>query len=429
LFFSSASEVENLFTLEKIKSAYDYLCENSEIKNKIKSDYFLTCLLNSDFWKKLQTISNDSIKKNKRINKKTAIVFNVHMSTFGGGERSSLAYALALKNLGFDTKMVVTSPTPSANISKFFGSDLSTVPVEFYPLKDFNQLSKLNPDIFVNHSFGSFTKNQGKVGIYSVMFPFPMGFVENTNLNTYNLFLSNSSFTKKYTDYMWKIDDEKSCVLHPPIQDSYVRLAKDFLKNKVKKQKSFITVGRFFPDNHCKNQHIMVEEFIKARYEYKELCNWDFHIVGNINDESYYLKCVEIAKNQPGIYFHKNISNTELSELLKKSCFYVHATGLNNQGPHQCEHFGLSIIEAMAHGCVPIVYGYGGVFDILNVAKGMGFSYSSSIELRNTMISAVNLWENKTKLSVSQELCLSSVDLVSQESFTKELNFLLLSLL
>ena len=432
LFFNSTSEVKNLFSLEKLKSAYDYLCANNKAKDKSRSDYFLTSLVNSDFWKNLQNLNNNnssSLKKNKRA-KKTAIVFNAYMSTFGGGERSSLAYALALKNLGFDTKMVVPSPISSASISKVFGSDLSTIPIEFYPLKDYNQLAKLNPDIFVNHTFGSFIKNQGKFGIYTVMFPFPMGFVENTMLNTYNLFLNISGFTKKYTDYLWKIEDAKSFVLHPPIQDSYVRLAKGFLKNKIKKQKSFITVGRFFPDNHCKNQHIMIEEFINARNLSKEMYNWDFHIVGNVNDEPYYLKCVELAKNQPRIFFHKNVSNTELSEMLKKSCFYVHASGLNNKGPQECEHFGLSILEAMAHGCIPIVYNDGGIFDILNVSKGMGFSYSSSVELRDSMISAVNvLWENKTRLSSGQELCLSSVDLVSQESFTKELNSLLLYLL
>ena len=44
-----------------------------------------------------------------------------------------------------------------------------------------------------------------------------------------------------------------------------------------------------------------------------------------------------------------------------------------------CEAFGMSIVEAMAAGCVPVVPGYGGPwFDILDRRQGeYGYSYDS----------------------------------------------------
>ena len=42
-----------------------------------------------------------------------AVVYDDYMSTLGGGERSALAYAKALSDLGFTTQLISTLPLPS----------------------------------------------------------------------------------------------------------------------------------------------------------------------------------------------------------------------------------------------------------------------------------------------------------------------------
>lgn len=416
------SEQKSL-SLEDIKLAYDYLKNNIKLKMRLSTDYFLRCLINSDFWDMLSEKKN----KDQSLDKKV-IILNEYMGTFGGGERSTLAYALAFKTLGFSAKILSTIPISSEKIVECFGVDFSEIPIEYYPCKSFSKIiSELKPDIFVNHSYANHVENPGRKGIYVLMFPCFNNTL--TNMKTYDLILSISGFTKQHVDMVLPLNKEKNFILHPPIQNAYVNMATDLLKTNIKKNKSFVSVGRFFRDNHCKNHKIIIEEFINATKEEKEFNNWELHLIGNVNDKEYFEECLIEAKGQPNIHFHTNLSNQELSNILYSSCFYVHAGGLKSKGPEHCEHFGLSIIEAMAHGCIPIVFNRGGIFDILDISKEMGFSYSSPLELKKCMIYAATiLWVDKIKLSCSQKLCLSSIHLVSQESFTKKLNLLLLTL-
>jgi len=70
----------------------------------------------------------------------------------------------------------------------------------------------------------------------------------------------------------------------------------------------------------------------------------------------------------------QNVPFKELLEVLAKAKVYLHIM------PH--DHFGISVVEAMASGCVPIVHRSGGPWtDILDGQQGMyGFSYSTASE-------------------------------------------------
>jgi glycosyltransferase involved in cell wall biosynthesis len=68
-----------------------------------------------------------------------------------------------------------------------------------------------------------------------------------------------------------------------------------------------------------------------------------------------------------------NASFEELHSLRLKSKVYLHAM------PY--EHFGISIVEAMALGCVPVVHRSGGPwYDILERREIYGYAYSSVTE-------------------------------------------------
>jgi glycosyltransferase involved in cell wall biosynthesis len=90
-----------------------------------------------------------------------------------------------------------------------------------------------------------------------------------------------------------------------------------------------------------------------------------------------------------------NISRSALINLLASAKVYLHVM--------PSDHFGISIIEAMAAGCVPIVHNSGGPwFDILAQRQGeAGFSYSTIEEaarLINTVTADTSRWK---KLSLA----------------------------
>jgi glycosyltransferase involved in cell wall biosynthesis len=72
-----------------------------------------------------------------------------------------------------------------------------------------------------------------------------------------------------------------------------------------------------------------------------------------------------------------------LRALLDESFGYVHATGAfipEPDQPERCEHFGLSVLEAMARGCIPLVYARGGILEVLAPGRS-GLVYRSAREL------------------------------------------------
>ena len=194
-----------------------------------------------------------------------AIVYDEYLDTLGGGERSALAYALALQKLDFQVEIVSGRPLPNQHvIAEIFGEEFSAIPMRQVSTDNlFQYLADCEPTVFVNHTFQSFTRNPAKIGIYSQMFPVvpirkeshPK---ETQALSTYNCMLCNSSFTRTYTIGMWDFPADKSEVLIPPIGSRHVETALRVGSNMPQKIKQFVNVGRFNPGTHNKNQKIII---------------------------------------------------------------------------------------------------------------------------------------------------------------------------
>ncbi|MDG6934178.1 MAG: glycosyltransferase, partial [Nitrososphaerota archaeon] len=82
----------------------------------------------------------------------------------------------------------------------------------------------------------------------------------------------------------------------------------------------------------------------------------------------------EVIKDIQGIIIFPNLGYSDLKELYSTSKVYLHTK-------HN-EHFGISIVEAMAHGCVPVVHKSGGPWiDILDQKQGeYGYAYETAEE-------------------------------------------------
>ena len=131
-------------------------------------------------------------------------------------------------------------------------------------------------------------------------------------------------------------------------------------------------------------------------------------LIGSVHEGAehakYFENCQDEARNYP-IFFHTDVPFVELMTRLSEAKIYWHATGLDqneDKEPILFEHFGITTVEAMASGCVPVVIKAGGQKEI--VTKDSGFLWSSRRELtEQTMHLITNPDELATYSTGAQE--------------------------
>ena len=97
-----------------------------------------------------------------------------------------------------------------------------------------------------------------------------------------------------------------------------------------------------------------------------------------------YLAGVRAAAEGYPITIHADLPFDALLRLYQASALYWHASGAGeaeNAAPEKLEHFGLTTVEAMAAGCVPVVIGQGGQPEIVEDGQS-GFLWQSVDELK-----------------------------------------------
>jgi glycosyltransferase involved in cell wall biosynthesis len=96
---------------------------------------------------------------------------------------------------------------------------------------------------------------------------------------------------------------------------------------------------------------------------------WELHLVGGCSPEDRgYLEDVRRAAEGAAVALHVDASGAELDALYRRASVYWHATGLGedlDQDPVRAEHFGITTVEAMSAGAVPVVIDAGGQPEIV----------------------------------------------------------------
>ncbi len=167
--------------------------------------------------------------------------------------------------------------------------------------------------------------------------------------------MANSSFTAGWVDRWWGRD---ATVLEPPVQ----------LRRPGPKEPVILSVGRFFAAGrgHAKKQIEMVEAFRRLGTAAE---GWELHLAGGCSPEDHsYLQAVRVAAAGLPVHLHVDLSGAELDALYARASFYWHATGLDEDldaDPVRAEHFGITTVEAMSAGAVPIVIDAGGQPEIV----------------------------------------------------------------
>lgn len=197
-------------------------------------------------------------------------------------------------------------------------------------------------------------------------------------LKFWNLIIYNSKFTKENSEKNWDIS---SRVIYPPVNVEKFK--------PLKKSNYILSVGRFFGYLKDKKHEVLIKTFIDL-YKQNKIKDWSLHLVGSESkgDEEYLDQLKNLAKGYP-VYFYPNLNYEKLIDLYGKSKIYWHASGYKEDDPTKMEHFGISTVEAMAGGSVPVVIGKGGQVEIVE-SGNCGFLWESLEELKDLTLKLIN---------------------------------------
>ena len=220
----------------------------------------------------------------------------------------------------------------------------------------------------------------------------------------------NSNFTKYFIDKKLKV---KSLVLYPPVQIKN--------RNNIKKENIILHVGRFYEDStgaNYKKQDVMIDAFRKMADA--GLKNWKLVMVIGVKDKDKE-KSSKFQQNAKGysIEIIENPPDEILWANYAKAKIYWHATGFGEDlesFPEKAEHFGISTVEAMGAGAVPVVVNAGGQKEIIEDGEN-GYLWDTLeefIEKTNNLIKDVRLWTNMSEEAIKRSR------VFSEERFCKE---------
>lgn len=338
-------------------------------------------------------------------------VYNLYWDTLGGGEVVSGQIAHLLAS---DHRVTLLGPNrPDADIfEQRLGIDLSNC--QWREVRDDEQASAASADydVFVNCTYSSRASNSAPLGLYYVHFPrvltprsrdvalraglglvrlaertplrtskietaeriFKSRLEDDSWVGTYTEFIANSSYTRKWIREIWHRD---SRVIHPPVTGRSPREPKEHLIS---------SLGRFFDPmhGHSKKQMEMLTVFTDMARSHVGVGDWRLSFVGGADavSRNYVMRIRRAAQGLP-VDVHVNAKREVVDDVLSKSSIYWHASGFGEdeqQHPERFEHFGISVVEAMAAGAVPLVYSVGGPSEI--VRNGVdGFHWSTPEQL------------------------------------------------
>ena len=186
------------------------------------------------------------------------------------------------------------------------------------------------------------------------------------------MFLSNSTFTAEWVTRLWKVP---SGILYPPVRPEVLAGTKS---------QTIASVGRFFEPKfgHSKKQRELLHAFIELERQGNK--GWRLELIGGADASSRdYALLIrrEAIGHEVGVHFNAPLAL--LHKTLAAASIFWHGGGYGEDAsthPERFEHFGIAVVEAMAAGAVPVVFGAAGPAEI--VRHGVdGFHWHTPAEL------------------------------------------------
>lgn len=380
-------------------------------------------------------------------------IYNPYLDTHGGGEKVQLALASVLVNAGHEVELITHKLIDVNEAAKYFGinsNGMKVTVVKLNPvlrainsipllggvknllndMSTFVSIKRQKYDLFINNCYQSNLPSPAKKSIYMCMFPQKINNKEPASLikklywtilrafyrlllhpskkhsvYTYSEVVANSAYTQKYVKKYWDIESK---ILYPICDDMSGG-------KKTTKQKIILNVGRFFEktkNSHHKRQDFLIESFIKLKSLQDD--GWELHLAGsvaeNVGGLKYILELIKMSSGHP-IVFHFNSSFPNIKKLYNESSIYWHATGYGvdpDKFPEKQEHFGISTVEAMSVGAIPIVINTAGQKESVINGKN-GFLWDTQKELLDYTKKIVTMNEdNKNEMLKNANLTAKS---------------------
>lgn len=378
------------------------------------------------------------------MNIKKVLVLNPYIPTLGGGEKH-MGYMCQFieKYYNYDVRIDILVHNYNEvdihaddyvtidDINNQFGLDLKnthirkldiekpTTKLEFLHNKQTIENISKEYDLFINFMFLSKHMGRAKVNIYQCMFP-PHRFVTEMQdsfwqkmvgrfydykfFHSYQSMIANSRYTQHWLATYWKPDKKETCIYPPVFNENEI----DGRYVESKKENIIVSVGRFFVAAHSKKQLEMVEFFVK---HHDELKDYQYHLAGAVSnlpmDIEYLNKIKALAATVDNVFIHENCPFDELMDLYSRAKIFWHGTGYGideNKEPEKMEHFGITTVEAMSYGAVPVVINKGGQKE--TVEQGVnGFRWNDGEECIKYTLKLANddaLREKMAKISVER---------------------------
>jgi glycosyltransferase involved in cell wall biosynthesis len=326
----------------------------------------------------------------------TVGIYNLYWSTYGGGEQVSAAIAEHLAAAGHRVVLLGPHPIDHALMSARLGRDLSGC--EHRRVTDDDEASRASGevDVFINGTYLSRAVNRAATGLYYVHFPGvpPSGRrlradriarlglgvldradrlpdalegvraglrrrrIDHTWTSSYRMFLANSGFTSDWVTRLWGVT---ATVLHPPVQPGPVTTRAD---------RRVIAIGRFFDPSfgHSKKQDVLLD--VWEDMERSGLVDdWSLQLVGGADGASRdYVLALRRRALELRVSVEVNAPRSVVGEALASGALLWHGAGFGEDPeahPDRFEHFGISVVEAMSAGIVPVVYAAAGPAEIV----------------------------------------------------------------
>ncbi len=343
-------------------------------------------------------------------------IYNLYWHTYGGGEQVSGALAEHLARGHEVTLLGPVAVDPVVSRARL-GVDVSGCGFRAVSGDDEASAASADFDVFINGTYRSSAVNRAARGYYYVHFPEPppssrdrvrqsiaavgsrvlkpvhrgpgpvMGVKQGLErrrrdvswARSYTGFWANSAYTARWTETLWSVPTR---IVFPPVRPV---VAADWSA----KTPSIVSIGRFFDPSlgHCKKQRDLLHAFATMHATGRSIVDdeqWRLTFVGGADGASrdYTLGVRRAAQGLP-VDVHVNAPRQTVIDVLTGASIYWHGTGFAEDAEHhpeRFEHFGIAVVEAMAAGAVPVVFGAAGPAEI--VRHGVdGFHWRTLDEL------------------------------------------------
>ena len=324
-----------------------------------------------------------------------AVVVHHTLNSLGGETTVAIETIESLYELGYDVELVTVQPPDLDSIGKSYGKKIHVTRIKSllpFKLNYFGVYQRLltmlssidfkDSDVVINtHGDALPYRNLGKVPyLLYLYFPtFLMNSAGGYGSNKYrksffwrayfkpysiitrslamrattrsNLILTISKFSREAIREAFP--DVQPYILYPPVDIE--RFSSAYSHTIDSREAKVLVVSRFSPEKRIENA-ITIAHLLGGKIK--------FQIIGSLApaNRAYFRKLqqmIEMYGLSQTVSLTPNASNQELIDSMSNSTVYLH-TMIG-------EHFGVSIVEAMAAGLVPIVPTYGGCSEIVPV--------------------------------------------------------------